>query len=58
VLGVFSGSALWWLSLSAAVSLLREKVNARLMVWVNRLAGAVITGFGAFVLYKTIFGLL
>ena len=58
VLGVFTGSALWWLSLSAAVSLLREKVNARLMVWVNRLAGAVITGFGAFVLYKTISGLL
>jgi len=58
VLGVFSGSALWWLSLSAAVSLLREKVNARLMVWVNRLAGAVITGFGAFVLYKTISSLL
>ena len=58
VLGVFSGSALWWLSLSAAVSLLREKVNARLMVWVNRLAGAVITGFGTFVLYKTISGLL
>ena len=56
VLGVFTGSALWWLSLSAAVSLLREKVNARLMVWVNRLAGAVITGFGVFVLIKTISG--
>ena len=58
VLGVFTGSALWWLSLSAAVSLLREKVNARLMMWVNRLAGVVITGFGAFILYKTISGLL
>jgi threonine/homoserine/homoserine lactone efflux protein len=58
VLGVFSGSALWWLSLSAAVTLLREKVNARLMVWVNRLAGAVITGFGALVLYKTMSNLL
>ena len=58
VLGVFTGSALWWLSLSAAVSLLREKVNAHLMVWVNHLAGAVITGFGAFVLYKTISSLL
>lgn len=56
VLGVFCGSALWWLSLSTAVSLLREKVNARLMVWVNRLAGAVITDFGVFVLYKTISG--
>ena len=56
VLGVFTGSALWWMSLSAAVSLLREKVNARLMVWVNRLAGAVITGFALFVLIKTISG--
>jgi threonine/homoserine/homoserine lactone efflux protein len=56
VLGVFTGSALWWLSLSAAVSLLREKVNARLMAWVNRLAGAVITSFGVFVLIKTITG--
>jgi len=58
VLGVFTGSALWWLSLSAAVSLLREKVNTRLMVWVNRLAGAVITGFGVLVLAKTISSLL
>jgi threonine/homoserine/homoserine lactone efflux protein len=57
VLGVFTGSALWWLSLSAAVSMLREKVNARLMVWVNRLAGAVITGFGVYVLIKTLSGL-
>lgn len=57
VLGVFTGSALWWLTLSAAVSLLREKVNTHIMVWVNRLAGAVITGFGVFVLIKTIAGL-
>jgi threonine/homoserine/homoserine lactone efflux protein len=57
VAGVFAGSALWWLTLSAAVSLLREKVDARLMVWVNRLAGGVITGFGVFVLIKTISGL-
>ena len=56
VLGVFTGSALWWLTLSATVSLLREKVNTRLMGWVNRLAGVVIAGFGIFVLVKTIGG--
>jgi threonine/homoserine/homoserine lactone efflux protein len=56
VLGVFTGSALWWLTLSAMVSLLREKVNAPLMVWVNRLAGLFIAGFGLFVLIKTIAG--
>jgi threonine/homoserine/homoserine lactone efflux protein len=54
VLGVFSGSALWWLTLSALVSLLREKMNARLMVWINRLAGVVIAGFGIYVLVKSV----
>ena len=54
VLGVFTGSALWWLTLSAMVSLLREKVNASLMVWVNRLAGMSIAGFGMFVLGKAL----
>jgi threonine/homoserine/homoserine lactone efflux protein len=54
VLGVFSGSALWWLTLSAMVSLLREKVNTNLMGWVNRLAGVVIAGFGIYVLVKSI----
>lgn len=54
VLGVFTGSALWWLTLSTAVSLLHDRVNAGLMVWVNRLAGVVITGFGLFVLGRAI----
>jgi len=54
VLGVFTGSAFWWLTLSAMVSLLRERVNKRLMVWVNRLAGGVIAGFGLFMLIKAI----
>ena len=54
VLGVFTGSALWWLTLSAMVSLLQEKVNAGLMAWVNRLVGTVIAGFGLFVLCRVI----
>jgi threonine/homoserine/homoserine lactone efflux protein len=54
VLGVFTGSALWWLTLSVMVSLLREKVNERLMVCVNRLAGVVIAGFGLFMLIKAV----
>lgn len=54
VLGVFSGSALWWLLLSAAVSLLREKVDARMMLWINRIAGCVIFGFGLYLLLRLI----
>ncbi len=46
VLGVFCGSAAWWLLLSAGVSLLRGRVTPRILQWVNRLAGVVITVFG------------
>ena len=50
VLGVFIGSALWWLLLSGGVSLLRNRFDARGLVWVNRVSGAVIVGFGALAL--------
>jgi threonine/homoserine/homoserine lactone efflux protein len=46
VLGVFSGSAAWWLLLSGGVSLLRAKVTNGTLRWINRLAGVVIVGFG------------
>ncbi len=46
VSGVFVGSALWWLSLSGGVGLLRKKFNPRSLRWVNRMSGAVITVFG------------
>ncbi len=46
VLGVFLGSAAWWLTLSAGVGLLRSKFTSTTLVWVNRLAGLVITTFG------------
>ncbi len=46
VLGVFTGSLLWWLTLSGSVSLLRAKFDRRRLVWVNRLSGAIISGFG------------
>ena len=46
VLGVFCGSAMWWLLLSGGVGLFRNKFNARGLLWVNRLSGAIITLFG------------
>ena len=46
VLGVFTGSALWWLILSGGVSLLRAKLTPARLRWVNRLSGLVIIGFG------------
>ncbi|HSN76196.1 MAG TPA: LysE family translocator [Anaerolineae bacterium] len=46
VLGVFLGSALWWLVLSTAVSLLRSRVSPSGLRWVNRVSGLIILGFG------------
>jgi threonine/homoserine/homoserine lactone efflux protein len=46
VLGVFCGSALWWLLLSGGVGLLRGRFDVRAMRWVNRLSGGVIMVFG------------
>ena len=46
VLGVFGGSAAWWLLLSGGVSLLRARINGRVLLWVNRAAGAILVVFG------------
>jgi threonine/homoserine/homoserine lactone efflux protein len=50
VLGVFTGSALWWLFLSSGVGLFRDRFNPRALRWVSRISGAIITGFGLFAL--------
>ena len=44
--GVFLGSTVWWFVLSGATSLLRAKLPAGGLRWVNRLSGAVLAGFG------------
>ncbi len=46
VVGVFLGSALWWLILSGGVAVLRSRVNAFTLRWVNRVSGVVISAFG------------
>ena len=46
VLGVFLGSALWWLLLSGGVGVFRDKFNTQGLLWVNRISGVIITVFG------------
>jgi threonine/homoserine/homoserine lactone efflux protein len=45
-LGVFLGSSLWWVGLTAVVGRLRDRVTPRALVWVNRVSGAVLLVFG------------
>jgi len=46
VIGVFSGSTLWWIILTSGISLLRKKMNSQWLLWINRISGAIITLFG------------
>ena len=46
VLGVFLGSALWWLGLSTAVGRLGARLGAAARAWISRLSGGVILAFG------------
>ena len=54
VSGVFIGSALWWLMLSAGVGLLRTRFSLQRLRWVNRISGIIITGFGLIALLSVI----
>jgi threonine/homoserine/homoserine lactone efflux protein len=50
ILGVFTGSALWWLLLSASVGILRTRITPAWMRAVNRFSGCLILGFGLYFL--------
>lgn len=45
-LGVWVGSGLWWVLLTAVVAWLRGKVSYRGLAWINRLSGAALVAFG------------
>jgi threonine/homoserine/homoserine lactone efflux protein len=50
VLGVFLGSACWWLILSGAVGLFRRSMTTVRLRWVNRISGGVLVAFGVLAL--------
>jgi threonine/homoserine/homoserine lactone efflux protein len=55
VLGVFLGSALWWLILAGIAGYFREKMQPRHLVWVNRASGLIIGAFGVVALASLLF---
>lgn len=56
VLGVFLGSAAWWVLLSSGVSLLQTRLTARHLRWLNRGSGIVLTAFGIVALWPSSWG--
>jgi threonine/homoserine/homoserine lactone efflux protein len=55
VLGVFTGSILWWAILSSFIGSLRDRFRTENWRWVNKISGILITGFGLAVLLSFIF---
>jgi threonine/homoserine/homoserine lactone efflux protein len=47
VLGVWVGSLLWWLGLSAGVGLFRRSIEARHLAWISRASGIILFATGA-----------
>ena len=56
VLGVFCGSALWWLTLSTLVNFLRQRLNQNVIFYINKAAALIIIGFGVYLIVSQ-FGL-
>src|SRR6185369_10443363 len=54
VLGVFTGSALWWMILSGGVGLIRNRVNVQWMKAINRLSGCILLAFGLYALSRLV----
>jgi threonine/homoserine/homoserine lactone efflux protein len=54
VVGVFLGSGIWWLGLAAATALLSSRMGDQQRVWIQRLSGMVILGFGVFALLSAL----
>lgn len=54
VVGVFIGSALWWLILSGGVGKIGKKFNLQGLRWVNKISGLIILTFGLIALLSLI----
>jgi predicted secreted hydrolase len=46
VLGVFCGSAGWWLFLSGVFTRLRSSLSGGIQAWIQRVSGLILVGFG------------
>ena len=46
VAGIFSGSMLWWIILAFVTHLFGKRLGPNVLLWVNRIAGVALVGFG------------
>jgi len=52
IIGVFAGSAAWWLFLSLGIGGIRHRLDEPALRWIARLSGALVVAFGALTLWR------
>jgi threonine/homoserine/homoserine lactone efflux protein len=55
VIGVFTGSGAWWLLLSGATGIFRNKISERKLALVNKISGVIILAFGVIALISAVY---
>ena len=55
ILGIAGGSAVYWLAITAMLSRFRKQFNMRTLLWINRIAGALVVILGLATLSEGIF---
>jgi threonine/homoserine/homoserine lactone efflux protein len=56
VIGVFSGSALWWLMLSAAAGAVRSRFSPKALTLLGRISSVLLSVTGTFILTSLVWG--
>ena len=51
ILGIFSGSMLWWFALCSTLGLLHRHVAFTSLTWTNKASGLLIATFGIIVIF-------
>lgn len=54
LLGVFSGSVVWWFTLSTGINLFRKKFRIRQLMMINRVSGAIMGVLGIIAMFDGI----
>jgi threonine/homoserine/homoserine lactone efflux protein len=52
IIGVFAGSAAWWLFLSLGIGGIRHRIDEPALRWIGRLSGALVIAFGVLTLWR------
>ena len=51
VMGVFIGSAIWWLLLALITGIVRTRLQTKYYLWVNKISGLILTSFALIIFF-------